>query len=195
MDSKSAWQFVSLKCFSSWFFFKFFRSHSFPFHFPLVHLFSFHPLFFPSSIHWQSLWNIGTAILLPCFPVAWSGSCSWLKTQDYFFKKCCSMHIQPAPSKAVQGHSSLPWNDFGVLEKCDRRQESQRKWRSSQHAGAACTKFSNQKPSHYENCPFTLPLKGSDAHTQVCTQSVALKTIHQSFNSLKVLTVPSINSH
>lgn len=37
------------------------------------------------------------------------------------------MHIQPAPSKAVQGHSSLPRKWLGVLEKCDRRQESQEK--------------------------------------------------------------------
>ena len=76
-------------CLSSWFLKKFFRSHSFPLSFSSSSSFSlFIPLFFPSSIHWQSLWNIAIAILSPCFPVAWK----WFmplaeNTGLLFFKK------------------------------------------------------------------------------------------------------------
>ena len=116
-------------CLSSWFLKKFFRSHSFPLSFSSSSSFSlFIPLFFPSSIHWQSLWNIAIAILSPCFLVAWKWFMQLAEnTGLLFLKKCCSMHIQPAPSKAVRGHSSLPWKWLGVLEKCDRRRESQEK--------------------------------------------------------------------
>lgn len=181
LDSLCHWS-VSLPDFLK----KFFHSHSFPLSSSSSSsFFLFVPLFFPSSIHWQSLWNIGTAILLPCFPVAWKWLMQLAENAGLLFKNIVSYVFSlPLPrlfevTAVCHGNDLVSWRNVTDSEK------AREKWRSLWHAGALYTKFTNQKPRHYENCPFMLPLKGSDAHTQVCAQSVALKTIHQSFNSLE----------